>query len=187
MNRIFLGLAGFALLTACVGPSEEERAIALAEAALDAAARDMRSPTPAEEAAARQAEAALIGEAKAFMQSYAEDLRAGDRAALAARYDREGVSLARDGIETELTWSEVERRYAAQWRPPASFEWRDLSFEASGPDSVGVRGAFLWVPSRGGAPVAYSYGAVLVRRDGGLRIRIEDEAELPDSAPSIGP
>src|SRR3954468_13663116 len=34
---------------------------------------------------------ALLDDARRFMESYARDLRAGDRAALAARYDRAGA------------------------------------------------------------------------------------------------
>ena len=59
------------------------------------------------------------------------------------------------------------------WGPPATFSWEDLSFEPAGPDAVVVVGRFLWESTR------FSYSALLVRQDGVLRIRMEDESQAP--------
>ncbi|HEV2818429.1 MAG TPA: hypothetical protein VGW40_14550 [Allosphingosinicella sp.] len=61
---------------------------------------------------------------------------------------------------------------------PARFEWRDLSYEPAGANAVVVAGLFLGATA-GGAARTYSYTAPLVRRDGALRIRLEDESGAP--------
>ena len=121
----------------------------------------------------------LLGEAEAFMADYARRLLAGDRAGIAALYDRDGVILIRGGQRINASHAEVVRRYAgAGWGPPASFEWRDLHFEAAGPDAVIVLGRFAW--GEGDRPaVIGTYHALLRREDGRLAIRIEDEAIVP--------
>ena len=124
------------------------------------------------------AEAPIVAEARAFMERYAQDLTLGNRAAIAARYDRNGawhVGPARVELET---WDQINRRYRNRWAAPASFQWRDLAYEALGPDSVLVVGGFRWWPQKKAdrPPLDYSYTAVLVRRDGALKIRLENEA-----------
>jgi ketosteroid isomerase-like protein len=121
----------------------------------------------------------LIREAEAFMANYARLLLAGDRAAIAALYDPDGAILVLNGRRTDADQAEIVRRYsAAQWRPPSSFRWHELHYEAVGPDAVSVLGGFEWGEG-GGPPVAGSYHALLRRENGRLFIRIEDEAVRP--------
>ena len=140
--------------------------------ALVPAAAAAQPPAPA------AAEAPIIAEAREFMRRYGEDLVMGNRAAIAGRYDPAGawhVGPARVELES---WDQINRRYRGRWAPPSSFEWRDLAYEALGPDSVLVVGGFRWWPQKKAdrPPLDYSYTAVLVRRDGALKIRLENEA-----------
>ena len=118
----------------------------------------------------------LVREAEAFMAEYARLLLAGDRRAIAALYDPDGAILVRNGRRIYASHADVVQRYAREgWQPPAGFAWRDLHFEAVGPEAVTILGAFEW--SEGdGRPEAGSYHALLRREDGRLFIRIEDEA-----------
>lgn len=135
---------------------------------------------PAAEAEAAP-EARVVAEARAFMAAYGRDLAAGDRAAIAARYDRRGSWVMGRGRKLYSTHAETVAVYAGpQWQPPAAFEWRDLSFEPAGPDAVAVVGTFLWTPAPGQPPMTFSYTALLVRQEGVLRIRIEDEDAAPE-------
>lgn len=118
----------------------------------------------------------LVREAQAFMEDYARRLRAGDRAAIAALYDPEGAILIRNGERTVASHAEIVQHYAGEgWRPPASFEWRDLHFEAAGAEAVVVLGTFVWGPAAGPSMTG-TYHALLHRESGRLVIRIEDEA-----------
>ena len=88
---------------------------------------------------------ALLDEARTFMDSYARDLRAGDRAAIAARYDRVGAFQVGMGRKALQSHAEIIAQYAAPtWQPPASFAWQDLSYEVLGSDVVLVVGRFEW-------------------------------------------
>jgi hypothetical protein len=141
---------------------------------------------PAAARAAAPAEAPVAAEARAFMEAYGRELAAGDRAAIAARYDRRGAFHLGGGRKFFGTFEEIGRHYASErWRPPAAFEWRDLSFEPAGPDAVVVAGRFAWTMREGEAPRLYSYTGLLVRQGGALRIRLEDEdgEPQPTSAP----
>ncbi len=134
------------------------------------------------------ARADAVEEARSFMDAYAHDLLAGDRAAIAARYDRTGAYLLGNGRKQFVPHDSIVAQYSgANWSPPASFEWRDLSFEPAGPDAVVVVGLFTW--GRGGtaAPMTFSYTSLLRRQDGVLRIRVEDESLDPASLPPQPP
>lgn len=114
------------------------------------------------------------------MDAYARDLIAGDRAAIAARYDRTGAWLIREGEKSFVPYDAIVSRYASpRWSPPASFEWRDLSWEAVGSDAVVVLGHFVWARQGDANPMSISYTALLRRQDGELRIRMEDEKRIP--------
>ena len=118
-------------------------------------------------------------EAQHLMDSYAADLRRHDRAALAARYNRDGATVIFNGERNARTFDEIETRYREQWIGPVSFDWHDLAFEVLGPDSVVVTGEFDW-----GAPDGierYSYSGILQRQQGELRIRLEVESLVPGS------
>ena len=119
----------------------------------------------------------VIGEAQRFMDAYARDLAAGDRAAIAHRYMRGGAWFLGHGRKDFEPYTRIEARYAgSEWTPPRSFAWRDLSIEPAGRDAVVVAGLGLWEPSDGSRIVTISYTALLLREDGELRIRLEDES-----------
>lgn len=128
----------------------------------------------------------VAAEARQFMDGYARDLLAGDREAIAGRYDRRGAYLLGNGRKDYERWDSIAAHYRTGWRPPARFEWLDLSYEPAGPDAVAVMGRFVWHPATG-QPVTLSYSGLLVRREGGLRIRMEDESIDPGSLPSRCP
>ena len=137
----------------------------------------------AQQAGQAAAEAPVVAEARSFMAAYAEDLRRGNRAGIAARYDRRGAYMMGRGAKDELSHAQLVATYASpSWQPPAAFEWRNLSYEPLGPDAVAVVGQFAWTRAAGQAPLVFSYTGLLVRQDGVLRIRIEDEDPAP--APS---
>lgn len=134
--------------------------------------------------AAASANATVVDEARSFMDAYARDLLAGDRTAIAARYDRSGAYLLGNGRKEFTAYDSVVAIYrSAAWSPPASFEWRDLSFEPVGPDAVVVAGQFVWVSGKGAPPMTLSYASLLRRQEGVLRIRLEDESVDPASLP----
>jgi len=126
---------------------------------------------------------ALAAEAQAFMDAYAADLRSGARESIANRYDPRGAWLVGDGRKALQPVDSIRARYVSQWRPPASFEWQDLSYEAAGPDAVVVTGLFLWGVSAE-RRLTCSYTALLLRREGHLRIRLEDESCAPTPPPA---
>lgn len=127
--------------------------------------------------------AALVREAEAFMESYARDLRAGAREAIAARYDPRGAYMVGFGKSRLVPADSLRASYTSTWSPPASFEWRGLAYEPVGPDAVVVTGQFVWgLPT--GAPMTFSYTGLLVRRDGRFRIRLEDEDPAPPAKPA---
>ena len=122
-------------------------------------------------------EPAVVTEARAFMAAYAEALRAGDRAGIAGRYDRDGAYVLGNGRKAFETHARITAQYAGpDWQPPHRFEWRDLSYEPVGNDAVVIAGRFAWTPREGAEPFVYSYTALLRRQDGVLRIRLEDES-----------
>ena len=140
-----------------------------------AAAQDIASPPSQAEA-----EPAITVEARAMMEAYADALRAGDRAAIADLYDRRGAWLFWEGQGAFRSHDAITRRYLEQWEPPAAFDWRDLVFVPTGPDTITVGGAFDWT-APGEAPLPAFYHGQFVRQDGRLRIQIEHEGRVaPD-------
>ena len=137
---------------------------------------------------AERREAPVVTEARGFMASYAEALLAGDRAGIAARYDRNGAFALGNGRKSFGPYERIVAQYAsAEWQPPHRFEWRDLSYEPIGNDAVVIAGQFAWTPREGAEPAIYSYTALLRRQDGVLRIRLEDESTRPPRpAPPAG-
>lgn len=136
------------------------------------------APASAQPSTFAAAEGPIVAEARAFMARYADDLIQGNRAAVAARYDRNGAwHVGPTGAELE-SWDKIDSRYRRRWSPPSSFEWQRLAYEQVGLDSVLVVGGFHWWPLKkaDSPPLVYSYTALLVRRDGELRIRLENEA-----------
>ena len=68
--------------------------------------------------------------------------------------------------------------YLERWQGqgPSTFEWQDLSYEVLSSDAVLVAGRFMWGRGDSLAPLNFSYTGVLMRQDGELRIRLEDES-----------
>ena len=118
-------------------------------------------------------------EARAFMESYARDLQAGAREAIVGRYDRRGAYLVGNGRKELLPVDSLRAIYTgADWQPPATFTWRDLSYEVLGDDAVMVVGRFEWTDAQG-RMLPVSYTGLLLRQDGEWRIRLEDESVSP--------
>jgi len=121
-------------------------------------------------------DAALVAEARRFMDGYAAALLRGDPAEIAAHYDRDGVHEVRPASARFTAYDTLLPRYRDRWSKPAFFEWRDLSYEVLAPDKVLVVGLFALSGSRSQEPQVQSYVAVLRRQDGRLRVRLEAEA-----------
>lgn len=139
-----------------------------------ACAVHVQTPQTIRAAAERQ-----TADAQSFMASYAADLLAGRRDAIIARYDPRGAYLVGHGRKQLMPLDSVAAMYRGSgWQPPASFAWRDLSYEVAGPDAVVVTGLFDWAPT-GRPAITFSYTALLVRRDGRWFIRLEDESGPP--------
>jgi hypothetical protein len=120
----------------------------------------------------------IEADAREFMSGYAEDLRNGRRQAIVERYDRRGAYRVGEGEKNLESWELIRAAYMTQWTPPASFVWRDLSYEPVGTDAVIVIGLFDWGLADG-RRLSFSYTGLLVRQDGELRIRLEDESMSP--------
>ena len=115
-------------------------------------------------------------EAQVFMEGYAQDLLSHDIAAIVDRYDRSGAYFLGHGKKTFEPFDSVRARYRDAWQGPAAFEWHDLSFEVISGDAVIVAGRFSWTMADTLPPMSMSYTGLLLRQDGGLRIRLEDES-----------
>ncbi len=125
-------------------------------------------------------DAALLDEAREFMDGYARDLLADDRAAIVARYCDAGAW--RGGTRTMKLYSptELTRHYArGSWNAPVAFAWRDLEYETLGPDSAMVTGGFTLTPAGGKHAEVGVFSAVLLRQDRSLCIRLEHENFMP--------
>jgi ketosteroid isomerase-like protein len=122
------------------------------------------------------AEPAIVAEARSFMAAYAEDLRAGDRTAIAGRYSRGGAYMLGWNLKRFEDPAAIAASYAGpNWQKPHSFSWADLSYEPLSADSIIVVGGFLWGIEDKSAPLTITYTALLRREAGGLKIRLEHE------------
>ena len=143
-----------------------------------------------------QAEKPIVVEARAFMADYQRDLASGNRAGIAARYDRRGAWILGRGTKTLHSHDFLKQGYMTKWRQPKAFAFEDLSFEPAGPDAVVVVGKFKWANAEAssvgldgtshssGAAKSFTYTGLLVRQDGMLRIRVEDEDPAPEPKPA---
>jgi hypothetical protein len=120
----------------------------------------------------------IESEAREFMDDYADDLRAGRRQSIADRYDKRGAYRVGEGQKILETQESIRSNYLNGWAPPATFRWRELSFEPLSSDAIVVTGFFDWGTSPG-KKLAFSYTNLLVRQDGRLKIRLEDESADP--------
>lgn len=143
-------------------------------------------PVPCWAQPAAGGEAALVREARAFMDAYARDLREGNREGIVGRYDPRGAYFVGHGRKELVPMDSIRAQYPGRWRPPAGFEWQDLSYEMTGPDAVVVVGRFVWSVSAERS-LTFSYTGLLLRRDGRLRIRLEDESGAPPQRPAPTP
>ena len=148
-------------------------------------------------APAAAAEAPVVAEARAFMADYQRDLASGNRAGIAARYDRRGAYMLGRGTKKLLSHDFLREGYMTKWRQPKAFAFEDLSFEPAGPDAVVVVGKFKWTNAEVGsvgldgtshpsaAAKTFTYTGLLVRQDGVLRIRVEDEDPAPEPKAAV--
>ena len=120
-------------------------------------------------------EPAVVADAQGFMADYKTILVAGDKARLLGLYDPKGTYVLGDGTKEFRSPTGMADLYK-DWIGPAAFEWKDLSYEPVGKDAVMVLGRFTWTPKNSRPPVTFSYSNLLVRRDGKLRILVEDES-----------
>jgi hypothetical protein len=133
-------------------------------------------PTPAEK---------LVAGARVFMEQYGKDLRAADRAAVVGRYDPRGSYSVGHGRNQLLSREETHTRYFTKWSPPESLSWKDLVFEAVGPEAVIVTGLFEW-KAAGKPAITCSYTGLLTGGPEKLVIRLEDEScALPPVPPPL--
>jgi len=144
----------------------------------------LRIPAHAQGGGGPRASDRLVADAQAFMASYAEDLLAGRRDAIAARYDRRGAYRVGLGEKELQSFDSIGAMYRGRmWGPPVSFAWHDLSYEVVGPDAVVVTGLFDW-GAAADRKIRVSYTGLLVRQDGRLVIRLEDESYAPPRRPA---
>lgn len=179
-------LSDWALITALALGAAQPREAPPPDATSARQLRDLRDQI---DRASRNGDNAAIGEleksvtvieARIFMSDYATLLRLRDRAGLANLYNREGAWRVGEGQSQLESWRSIRDNYRRRWQPPASFEWQDLAFEPLGADSAVVTGRFSWGYSDGRSPRACSYTGLLVRQQGELRIRLEDESCAPN-------
>jgi hypothetical protein len=111
------------------------------------------------------------------MASYAGELVAGDRAAIARRYSSGGAYSLGFKPKSFDSAAAIARRYAGpEWQKPEAFAWEALSYEQLGPGSCLVTGGFRW--TAGGRAMSFAYTAVLRAEAGGLRVMLEHESPL---------
>lgn len=118
-----------------------------------------------------------------FMDTYAEDLTAGDRKALANRYSRRGTIFIGGEWKEEIGFDKLSNEYAKSWKPPVTFRWQGLAFEKLGDQSVMVTGGVARSDQAGLETTSHSYAVLLVKEDGELRIRMESGA--PPARPQL--
>ncbi|WP_114228867.1 hypothetical protein [Sphingomonas ginsengisoli (ex An et al. 2013)] len=114
----------------------------------------------------------------AFMASYAADLQAGNRAAIAGRYSAGGAYSLGYEAKSFDSAAAIARRYTgAEWQKPDAFAWQALSVEQLGPGACLATGGFRW--TQGAGSMDFAYTAVLRAEPAGLRILLEHENPLP--------
>jgi len=128
--------------------------------------------------------AATEREIREFFDSYAEDLRAARREAIANRYDSRGYFRMGNGNKRLVSFEDTKERYLTRWTGPKSFEWKDLSIEVLSSDAAVVTGLFDWEPASG-QKATFSYTGLLIKQAGKWRIRVEDESVVPPNGYTI--
>ena len=118
-----------------------------------------------------------LTDVREFMAGYARELAAGERAAIAERYDPAGSVVLLNGGTIVSTHAQTRTRYQENWTPPLAFAWDSLSYHPIEPGVVLVVGRFEWVRAAADTSV-YSYGGILRMTPQGWRIRSEIETRL---------
>ena len=126
----------------------------------------------------------LEADAREFMAGYGDDLRHGRRQSIVDRYDRRGAYRVGEGEKNLESWELIRAAYMTQWTPPVRFQWRELSYEPVGDDAIIVVGLFDWGLGDG-RNLTFSYTGLLVKSDGELRIRLEDESMSPKTLAAL--
>jgi len=119
-----------------------------------------------------------------FMDTYADDVIAGDRTALANRYSRRGIIFIGGEWKEEISFGKLSSEYASSWKPPVAFRWQNLAFEKLGDQAVMITGGVARGDKPGAESSSHSYAVLLVKEDGVLRIRMESGA--PPIRPQLG-
>lgn len=138
------------------------------------------------ELAAARGDVPIDIDAREFMAGYADDLRHGRRQSIVDRYDRRGAYRVGEGEKNFESWNLIRAAYMTQWTPPVRFGWRELSYEVVSDDAVLVVGLFDWGLADG-RKLTFSYTGLLVRIEGELRIRLEDESMSPKMLAAMNP
>ncbi|MTW09572.1 hypothetical protein GM658_03075 [Pseudoduganella eburnea] len=125
----------------------------------------------------------ILDLAQFFMRTYADDLAAGDRKALANRYSRRGTIFIGGEWKEEVPFDKLSKEYASSWKPPVMFHWQGLAFEKIGDQAVMITGGVARSDQTGAASTSHSYAVLLVKEDGVLRIRMESGA--PPARPQL--
>ncbi len=110
------------------------------------------------------------------MASYAQDLRLGQRTALADRYHPDGAYFLGDGEKMFEAHAKTRQYYASKWVAPTAFQWDELSYEPLGSGAILVLGKFKLQHAGKPEVRTYSYSALLVPVACQLKIRMEDES-----------
>lgn len=124
----------------------------------------------------------LTAEVQSFLVRYAEDLRTPNRERIIQRYHSNGAYFLFNGSKSFVTFDAIEDRYLGGWQPPSKFEWCDISVETISNDAAVVVAVFNWSTVEG--TQQFSYTALLLRQNGELRIRLEDEASKSATTPA---
>ena len=118
----------------------------------------------------------ILDLAQFFMNSYADDVSAGERKALANRYSRRGTIFIGGEWKEEVAFDKLSREYATSWKPPVTFRWQGLAFEKLGEEAVMITGGVARGDKAGAETFSHSYAVLLIKEDGVLRIRMESGA-----------
>ena len=131
-------------------------------------------PKPLEQGSVTQVER----EVRAFLDSYAEDLRQQRRDAIVARYDSRGAYFLGHGHKILESIESIKKRYLTEWQGPKSFDWKDISLEVLSPAAVVVACRFDW-QEEGQEITTVSYTGLFIKSSGSWHIRLEDESIQP--------
>jgi len=110
------------------------------------------------------------------MHAYEADLRARDREAVIARYDRAGTFLLGNGHKAFLPFDSLAASYRTGWAGPDFVAFENLSYLRAGDSAMVVAGLFRWVQPGKPDTVLFSYVGLVRRTSDGLRISLEDES-----------